>query len=262
MDFKSILTSIKVLLANATEEKTEEVKATEAKLKDGTLVSYESLEVGKVVSTIETDATLKTLAAGDYELEDGSTFTVDADGVITASVIKVVEEEKKEEEKVEEVKASAMESKLADGTVISYEWLGVNQIVNAVGTDGTLTPLAAGDYTMNATTTTYVSKFSIGEGGIVTKMENGYIESVAASMKLELSAANDKVAKLEKALELVVGMFEQAEPQLTALEAIETRLAAIENEAAADPTHLSKVKDEPNTFASRLAGYKKLTGKE
>lgn len=72
-DNKSLLAQIKALLFSTTE------KFSDYKLNDGTMISADKVEVGGSVTINGVAA-----AAGDYVLEDGSTITVDASGVITA----------------------------------------------------------------------------------------------------------------------------------------------------------------------------------
>ena len=97
MDKKEVIAKIKVLLGMEKpaeeviiETKVEETVATKleevvkvelttAKLKDGTDISYDKMDIGGAVLIGD-----KPIAAGDYELEDGTVFTVDVDGLISA----------------------------------------------------------------------------------------------------------------------------------------------------------------------------------
>jgi hypothetical protein len=78
-----------VVLAK-TEVTTEEMKFTDAKLTDGTIIRYDAevLEVGVIVSIVGTDASVLPAPMGSYELEDGTTFdVVDVSGIIDNVVI-------------------------------------------------------------------------------------------------------------------------------------------------------------------------------
>jgi len=78
-----------VVLAK-TEVTTEEMKFTDAKLTDGTIIRYDTevLEVGVIVSIVGTDASVLPAPMGSYELEDGTTFdVVDVSGIIDNVVI-------------------------------------------------------------------------------------------------------------------------------------------------------------------------------
>ena len=84
-----------VVLAK-TEVTTEEMKFTDAKLTDGTIIRYDTevLEVGVIVSIVGTDASVLPAPMGSYELEDGTTFdVVDVSGIIDNVVIAPASEE-------------------------------------------------------------------------------------------------------------------------------------------------------------------------
>ena len=112
MDLKE---RIKVALG-LNEEATEVNLAFEAKLVDGTIIVSEAEEmaVGAVLSILSEDGEQTLLPEGTYELEDGTKFSVDAEGVVTE--IAEVEEEEEEapaEEEEEVVEASAEEKEAA-----------------------------------------------------------------------------------------------------------------------------------------------------
>jgi hypothetical protein len=106
MNTKETLKQIKIVLGM---EKAEEVSVVieqtfeDAKLMDGTEVTYDKLEVGgmvKVKTDVETEVTAP---AGEYELEDGTKVTVDETGTITeVKVPEVVVEEPMAEPIIEE----------------------------------------------------------------------------------------------------------------------------------------------------------------
>jgi hypothetical protein len=106
MDYKQTLKDIKVLLGMEKAEETTEtvtvveedlpltVELKETKLKDGTLVKIDSLEVEGLIYAIAEDGTEIALPTGSYELEDGTMIDV-TDGVIK----EIAPEEKKDEPK-------------------------------------------------------------------------------------------------------------------------------------------------------------------
>lgn len=84
----------------------------QAKLVDGTIIvsSADSLAEGSDVSILAEDGTTMPLPAGNYETEDGITFTVEDEGVIASIGEEETEEDddlkKEDEEYSEEVEAS------------------------------------------------------------------------------------------------------------------------------------------------------------
>lgn len=84
---------------------------TDYKLEDGTIVRADALEVGSKIEVIAEDGEVSLLAEGTYLLEDGTSITVDAEGVI-AEVIAPAEEEV-----VEEVVEEEMEEAVVEETV-------------------------------------------------------------------------------------------------------------------------------------------------
>lgn len=91
MNKTETIQKIKVLLGMETEVKVEpvvepvivEVVMTEAKLKDGTVIVFDNLEVGGKF-LLKQDAQTSTPApAGEYEMEDGSIVVVGPDNLIT-----------------------------------------------------------------------------------------------------------------------------------------------------------------------------------
>lgn len=69
----------------------EEVKLEEATLEDGTVVSYESLEVGSVVSVINADGSTAPIPDGEWTINGVEIVTVN--GAITEAEAEVVEPE-------------------------------------------------------------------------------------------------------------------------------------------------------------------------
>tara|TARA_R110002012_G_scaffold36553_2_gene103137 strand:- start:17395 stop:18051 length:657 start_codon:yes stop_codon:yes gene_type:complete len=102
----------RIKIALGLEEEVKEVSlAFEAKLADGTIVvsEAEELAVGAVLNILSEDGEQTPLPEGTYELENGTKFTVDAEGLVTE-----VAEAEEEEEVVEEVEAPAEEELAAE----------------------------------------------------------------------------------------------------------------------------------------------------
>lgn len=100
--------ALKVLLGM---EKADKVEFKAITLKDGTALNADKLEVGGMV----VDSEQKPVAAGTYELEDGSMIVVDAEGKITE-----VKEAKVEETAAAEV-APEVETEVETETAPSVE---------------------------------------------------------------------------------------------------------------------------------------------
>ena len=104
MDLKE---RIKVALG-INEEATEVKLAFQAKLVDGTIITSEADEmaVGVLVSILTEDGETTPMPEGTYELEDGTKFTVDAEGMVAeiADVEEEVDAEDKDEEAYKEEK--------------------------------------------------------------------------------------------------------------------------------------------------------------
>lgn len=92
MEYKKTLNQIKALLSM-------EVKLMENKLDNGTMVWAESWEVGFPVFVLSDDGTQIPIPEGEYTLEDGTMFSVDAEGVLLSygSAEEPVEEEQEME---------------------------------------------------------------------------------------------------------------------------------------------------------------------
>lgn len=104
MDLK---TRIKVALG-LEEEATEVTLAFQAKLADGTIITSEADEmaVGVLVNILSEDGEQTPVPEGTYELEDGTKFTVDAEGIVTeiAEVEEEVDADHKDDEEYKEDK--------------------------------------------------------------------------------------------------------------------------------------------------------------
>ena len=75
----------------------------QAKLTDGTIIvsSADDLVAGADVSILAEDGTTMPLPVGNYETEDGTSFTVEEEGVVAEIAVVEEEEARKEEEEVE-----------------------------------------------------------------------------------------------------------------------------------------------------------------
>ena len=97
---------IKIALGLNTEAtNTEEIKlAYEAKLEDGTIIVSEAdeLAAGIVLNILSEDGIQTPMPEGNYKLEDGTGFSVDAEGLVTEVVEVEVEEEDEDDLKEEE----------------------------------------------------------------------------------------------------------------------------------------------------------------
>jgi len=101
----SKLPEIKKLLFSETEEKFED-----AKLVDGTIVRYESLEIGAALSVVGEDGEVVPAPDGEHELESGDIVRTEG-GVIVEIMSPEPVEEEAEEEKEEEMAAEETEEK-------------------------------------------------------------------------------------------------------------------------------------------------------
>ncbi len=101
----SKLPEIKKLLFSETEEKFED-----AKLADGTIVRYESLEIGAELSVVGEDGEVVAAPDGEHELESGDIVRTEG-GVIVEIMSPEPVEEEAEEEKEEEMAAEETEEK-------------------------------------------------------------------------------------------------------------------------------------------------------
>jgi hypothetical protein len=101
----SKLPEIKKLLFSETEEKFED-----AKLVDGTIVRYESLEIGAALSVVGEDGEVVPAPDGEHELESGDIVRTEGGLIVEIMSPEPVEEEA-EEEKEEEMAAEETEEK-------------------------------------------------------------------------------------------------------------------------------------------------------
>ena len=101
----SKLPEIKKLLFSETEEKFED-----AKLADGTIVRYESLEIGAELSVVGEDGEVVAAPDGEHELESGDIVRTEGGLIVEIMSPEPVAEEA-EEEKEEEMAAEETEEK-------------------------------------------------------------------------------------------------------------------------------------------------------
>jgi len=101
----SKLPEIKKLLFSETEEKFED-----AKLVDGTIVRYESLEIGAALSVVGEDGEVVPAPDGEHELESGDIVRTEGGLIVEIMSPEPVEEEA-EEDKEEEMAAEETEEK-------------------------------------------------------------------------------------------------------------------------------------------------------
>jgi len=89
----------KLLFSETTEE-----AFVDAKLVDGTIIRYESLEIGAALSVVGEDGEIVAAPDGQHELESGEVVRTE-EGVIVEILEPEAEEEAKDEEKEEEMSA-------------------------------------------------------------------------------------------------------------------------------------------------------------
>lgn len=112
-------------------ENTEDVSLMlQARLEDGTIISSDAEEMttGIVINVVAEDGSVFPLAEGNYILEDGGEFTVDAEGIVTEYA--PAEEEEVEEVTEEEVDAGEKDDDEYNEDVAMSE---NSQILDAVG---------------------------------------------------------------------------------------------------------------------------------
>ena len=98
----------KLLFSETTEE-----AFVDAKLVDGTIIRYESLEIGAALSVVGEDGEIVTAPDGEHELESGEVVRTE-EGLIVEVLEPEAEEEAKEEEKEEEMSAEEVPAFDAD----------------------------------------------------------------------------------------------------------------------------------------------------
>lgn len=106
MNAVEVLNKIKgVLGIELSEEKTDDVKLTQEKLDNGTIIEAEEFAADKEVFIISEDSEDKIpLPVGDYTMESGQILSVKEEGIIAE--IKDAEEKEEEEKDEEEIEAS------------------------------------------------------------------------------------------------------------------------------------------------------------
>jgi len=134
MDLKE---RIKVALG-INEEATEVKLAFQAKLVDGTIITSEADEmaVGVLVSILSEDGETTPMPEGTYELEDGTKFTVDAEGMV-AEIADVEEEVDAEDKDEEDYKEEKEEMSIEDKEAALFAEVGtvVKELLEEVRND-------------------------------------------------------------------------------------------------------------------------------
>jgi primosomal protein N'' len=134
MDLKE---RIKVALG-ITEEATEVKLAFQAKLVDGTIITSEAddMAVGVMVSILSEDGETTPMPEGTYELEDGTKFTVDAEGMV-AEIADVEEEVDADHKDDEEYKDEKEEMSIEDKEAALFAEVGtvVKELLEEVRND-------------------------------------------------------------------------------------------------------------------------------
>ena len=241
MNRLELLQKIKKVLKMA--EETPEYKAVTNKLTTDEVITYDIIEEGAVVLYVEEDGTLSSMPEGDYETEDGITFTIGMDSIITAFVIPAEEEtpaeetetpvEAAEEEVVEETPAeetsTMTEATLRDGSIIKYESLELGSIVYLVDGENEVA-LPAGYYEI--VDGENVISFSINEEGVIADL---YTYTSGDEVFSRISAMTEVEVKLEK-------MESDINDMLSIIENMSTRFTKIEESPAGDPLEFSKTK--------------------
>lgn len=98
-------------------EKDVEVKLEyQAKLTDGTIIvsSADDLVAGADVSILAEDGTTMPLPVGNYEVEDGTSFTVEEEGLVAEIAVVEEEEARKEEEDYKEEEEVEMNEEIVE----------------------------------------------------------------------------------------------------------------------------------------------------
>ena len=101
-------------------EKDVEVKLEyQAKLTDGTIIvsSADDLVAGADVSILAEDGTTMPLPVGNYETEDGTSFTVEEEGVVAEIAVVEEEEARKEEEDYKDEEEVEMNEEIVEEVV-------------------------------------------------------------------------------------------------------------------------------------------------
>ena len=91
----------------------------QAKLTDGTIIvsSADDLVAGADVSILAEDGTTMKLPVGTYEVEDGTSFTVEEEGVVAEIAVVEEEEARKEEEDYKDEEEVEMEEEIVEEVV-------------------------------------------------------------------------------------------------------------------------------------------------
>ena len=222
------LKRIKVLLG------LEKVNFITQTLTDGTVISFDELSVGAIVSKVEGEETLD-LAPGTYELEDGTIIVIDEVSAI-AEITLPIEMETQE---------------LEDGTKISYPELVVGAKVSKIDGEETM-DFGPGTITLADGTIIEIDEASL--IAVITTVNEEELE-VASDPAVEerLLALETRLGALESALAAFIPIIED---EIASSTELSVRLKKIEKLPAAKPIQKANVTegDKPiTTLEKRMA---------
>lgn len=154
------------------------------KLDDGTIISYDSLEVGQLVNSVDEAGVSTPLTEGDYTLEDGSTLSVDANGIITLYTQSTIEE---------------TEMEVAPETKDTTDTISEERISNIESTLQTLVEAITGLIEKNNLQLSMMeAKVSEAESKVIELSKQPIIESITKQsykqVETQLSKADQRVA--------------------------------------------------------------------
>jgi regulator of replication initiation timing len=214
-------------------EKDVEVKLEyQAKLTDGTIIvsSADDLVAGSDVSILAEDGTTMPLPVGNYEVEDGTSFTVEEEGIVAE--IAVVEEEVVEEE------AEKEEEDYKEEEVEMNEEI-VEEVTEPSEVEEATTP----------------KKIKTTEEIIFNKEE--VIAEIGAVIKELLTEVKNDVSRLSSELDEMKNTNETLEIEKETLSA---QLEAVSKEPAADPVTTNKFATNKKDVTP--VEYRKMTRQE
>lgn len=233
----------------------DKIKLSEAKLVDGTLISYTTLEVGSIINSIDTEGNQTPIVNGTYTMEDGTVLVV-GDGGAIATITKPDAEDtsmndtqestpntptitKVTETKVTETKMKRIKVKSELATTIKeidkYEVIvnedtfevGSKLTSNYVNDDGSVEVYSVSD-----------GEYETPDGGKILVDSDGIVRLVTPKINQE-EMDKEKIDQLEQAVTSMTSVIEKLSNQISKLETIEVRLEAIEKQPAGIPAHES-----------------------
>ena len=211
-------------------EKDVEVKLEyQAKLTDGTIIvsSADDLVAGVDVSILAEDGTTMPLPVGNYETEDGTSFTVEEEGLVAEIAVVEEEEARKEEEDYKDEEEVEMEEEIVE------EVTEPSEVEEA----------------------RHPKKIKTTEEVEFNKEE--VIEEIGAVIKELLTEVRNDVSRLSSELEEMRGTNEALEIEKETLSA---QLEAVSKEPAADPVTTNKFATNKKDVTP--VEYRKMTRQE